>query len=278
MSNTSDSSLPRLGAALKFDAFKQVEPWMREHNRAFEIQDFVTHETLERDRADILAAYAPVLDAYPGEVGIHGPFFGMDISNPDPELRAVIVKRLLQGLDVAEALEATHMVVHSPFTFWHTLNFENYPLLRASLFDASIECLAPVVTRAREIGCVLMLENIDDADPKLRVDLVRQIDSPNLKTSIDTGHAQLANGQFKAPPVTDFISIAGDTLGHVHLQDADGYADRHWHPGEGTLPWPAIFNALSKINAQPKLLIEARDRLHLLPQTVARLEALGLAC
>lgn len=272
------TTLPRLGAALKIDAFRHLEHWMRDHNRALEIQDFVTYTSLHSDREGVLSAYAPLLDGYQGDIGIHGPFLGLDMSNPDPEIRALITKRLIQGLEVAEAVGGTHMVVHSPFTFWHKLNEQNYDWLRGDLFNASMECLEPVLKRAGDIGCVLMLENIDDADPFVRVDLVREIGSEFLKTSIDTGHAQLANGQYKAPPVTDFIAAAGDTLGHVHLQDADGYADRHWHPGEGTLPWPAVFGAIHKTAANPRLLIEPRDREDQLPQTVAALEARGLTC
>ena len=32
---------------------------------------------------------------------------------------------------------------------------------------------------------------------------------------------------------------------NVHLQDADGYADRHWSLGEGTVRWHAVFAALA---------------------------------
>lgn len=272
------STLPRLGAALKLEAFKHLEHWMRDHNRALEIQDFVTYTSLHSDRDGLISAYGPLLDGYEGDIGIHGPFLGLDMSNPDPEMRSLITKRLLQGLEVAEALGGTHMVVHSPFTFWHKLNEQNYEWLRGDLFQASIECLEPVLVRAREIGCVLMLENIDDADPFVRVDLVRDIGSEVLKTSIDTGHAQLANGQYKAPPVPDFIAAAAETLGHGPSARRRWICGSSLHPGEGTLSWPAIFNAIDKTGASPRLLIEPRDREHLLPQTVAALEARGLAC
>ena len=139
------------------------------------------------------------------------------------------------------------------------------------------DCLSPVLARAADIGCKLMLENIDDTDQQHRADVVRRIGHPNLRLSIDTGHAALAHGQYGAPPVVDFIAGAGDLLGHVHLQDADGYADRHWHPGEGVLPWPALFGALARKSSTSRLILEVRDRRDRLPQTVARLEALGLA-
>lgn len=266
-----------LGAALKVEGFKALQGWMRDSARALEIQDFVDTNGLIDNRDALLSAYKPLLDGYTGPVGTHGPFLGLDISNPDKELRALVTKRLLQGLDVAEALNGTHMVIHSPFTFWHSLNHRNYPFIRPGMFEAAAECLAPVLARAEDIGCTLMLENIDDAEPAVRVDLIAQINSPALAVSIDTGHAQLANGQYHAPPVTDFVHAAGARLGHVHLQDADGYADRHWHPGEGTLPWPAIFNAIRRSPAEPRLILEVASRFEALPETVARLAPCDVA-
>jgi sugar phosphate isomerase/epimerase len=45
----------------------------------------------------------------------------------------------------------------------------------------------------------------------------------------------------------------------VHLQDADGYADRHWLPGEGTIRWASVFSALAKLEEMPRLMIEVKD-------------------
>lgn len=44
-------------------------------------------------------------------------------------------------------------------------------------------------------------------------------------------------------PVADFITDADEQLAHVHLQDVDGHADRHWAPGEGEIEWTAVFRA-----------------------------------
>ncbi|MBN2629521.1 MAG: sugar phosphate isomerase/epimerase, partial [Rhodobacteraceae bacterium] len=100
---------------------------------------------------------------------------------------------------------------------------------------------------------------------------------PNLRVSLDTGHAELAHGRYNAPPVVDFIAAAAGHLGHVHLQDADGYADRHWHPGDGRIPWRPVFDALADLQERPRLILEVRRDQLRLPATVARLEAQGLA-
>lgn len=265
-----------IGAALKLDGMTALNDWMRAHERPLEIQDFVSADALIKERDDLIAAYRPLLADYPGEIGIHGPFLGLDFTNPDFEIRAIVQKRFMQGLEVAEALGATHMVIHSPFTFWLELNKRNFSFIREGMFADGAECLAPVLARAGEIGCTLMLENIDDVDPLDRIRLLESMDSPWIKASIDTGHAQLAHGQYHAPPVTDFIDAAGALLGHVHLQDADGYADRHWHPGEGTLPWPAIFAAIRAGGGNPRLLVEVKDRHEMIPETVARLAHCGV--
>jgi len=224
-----------------------------------------------------VADWQDALAGHRGPRGIHGPFFGLDLANPDREIRAIIQRRLLKGLEIAAALGGSHMVVHSPFNFWHVLNRDNAPGMHGEMIAAMADCLSPVLARAADIGCTLMLENIDDTDPQHRADAVRAIGHPNLALSLDTGHAALAHANYGAPPVVDFVAQACDLLGHVHLQDVDGHADRHWHPGEGILPWPAVFDALARGPADARLILEVRDRHDRLPHTVAALEAAGLA-
>ena len=75
-----------------------------------------------------------------------------------------------------------------------------------------------------------------------------------------------------------FIAAARGRLDHVHLQDVDGHADRHWHPGEGCILWASVFAAIRACESNPRLVLEVRSELERLPQTVSRLEAHGLAC
>jgi sugar phosphate isomerase/epimerase len=65
-------------------------------------------------------------------------------------------------------------------------------------------------------------------------------------------------------------------LAHMHLQDADGYADRHWALGEGTIRWRAVFAALTEIDANPRLVVELKDHDRIV-ESVQHLEALGVA-
>ena len=78
----------------------------------------------------------------------------------------------------------------------------------------------------------------------------------------------------KPPSVVDFIAAAENRLAHVHLQDVDGYADRHWLPGEGAISWQPVMDALQKSESAPKLIIEVRKNIGRVPKTAAFLERL----
>lgn len=270
------TSLPVLGAAMRLDMLEIHRDWVLAHQRDLELQDFVTAETLSGDWMPLVERAKRLLDGHRGRLGIHGPFWGFVIGAQDPDVRTVVAKRMEQALSAAESLGATHMVIHSPFTTWSYNNLTNNP----GEFDAMIErCrdnLAAAVKRAEDIGCVLVIENIEDIDPAHRCALADAFNSPAAAVSVDTGHAHYAHGSNGAPPVDYYIRIAGNRLKHVHLQDADGYADRHWSLGEGTIRWHSVFAALSELSSDPRLIIELRDQTKI-PQSAAYLQSLGLA-
>lgn len=267
-------TLPPLGAAVQLHDMDSLRDWLFDSNRPLEIQDFVTPAVIAGDTSDLIAKWQKMLDGHKGKRGIHGPFFGLDLSNPDLAIRAIVQERLTRGIEIAAALQADMMVVHSPFNFWHVLNYTNYGHLRGALMQACADCLTPVLARAQTEGVTIVLENIDDTSTKDRADLVDLLDHPQFLLSVDTGHADLAHNNYGAPPVMDFLAEAGNRLAHVHLQDVDGHADRHWHPGEGRINWPPVLDLLANCDPAPRLILEVRHNLHRLPQTAAMLEKL----
>lgn len=263
-----------IGAAVTLPQMDILRDWILAQDRPIEIQDFVGAEVIAGDTSALVAAWQTLLDGHAGPRGIHGPFFGLDLSNPDAEIRAIVQKRLITGVEIAAALRADMMVVHSPFTFWHVLNYANYGHLRQALMEACAACLAPVLASAQTHGVTLVLENIDDTSPADRADLVDMIDHPHLRLSVDTGHADLAHGNYGAPPVVDVLAHAGPRLAHVHLQDVDGHADRHWHPGDGRIAWRPVMEHLGQAEAAPRLILEVRARMDRLASTAQWLEAM----
>jgi len=270
------STLPILGAALPLAGLRQHRGWIMEKQRDLEIQDFFLAEVLEGDWKAVADEIRRELEGYTGRLGIHGPFWGFTIDSKDPDVRDVVRKRMRQGLDVCEHLGATQMVVHSPYTTWSYNNLDDHPGARQEMIDRCHDTLKAAVAQAEAIGCTLVIENIEDKDAHARVALAKSFGSDRVKVSIDTGHANYAHGSTGGPPVDYYVHAAGDALHHVHLQDTDGYADRHWNPGEGDIRWDSVFKALGALTSDPRLILEVRNKDGLL-KGANHLAALGLA-
>ena len=273
----------QIGAALMVADLPQYRDWLIDGQRDLEIQDFFATELLLGDWRPRVNQAKALLDGFEGRLGIHGPFVGVPIDNDDPEIAPLITKRFLTGLEICAALGATQMVVHSPYTTWDYNNFDNNPRVgnSPSARERKIEqvhtVMRPVVDRAAAEGVTLVIENIEDIAPGDQLELAQSFGSDAVKLSIDTGHAHYAHGSTGAPPVDYFVTQAGAMLDHVHLQDADGYADRHWAPGQGTINWHQVFRALAALPVKPHLVLELRHATDI-PAAMAYLEGEGLAC
>ena len=267
---------PLLGAALMTDSLAANRAWILERQRDLEIQDFCEVDVIAGDWRPLADKIKRQLDGYTGRLGVHGPFYGFNIATPDPDVRAVVKKRLHQGLDICAMLGATQMVVHSPFTTWNHYNLNGRPGTRQALIERTHLAMAEIVKRAEDMGLVIVIENIEDNDATSRVELVRSFNSAAVRVSLDTGHANYARGVTNGPPVDHHIHVAGELLHHVHLQDTDGYADRHWHPGEGNISWPWVFEALGRLTSRPRLILEVDDFMGV-QKGWRHLVALGLA-
>lgn len=266
----------KIGAALHASEIADHRDWLFGAERDIEIQDFMSLASLTTELEDRVSAAQEALDGHTGRVGIHGPFEGLDIDNKDTELRPLITARFLKALEAADRIGARQMVLHSPYNAWSRNNLWNWPDYMEKKQARVHEVLGPVVASAQDKGITLVIENIEDCDPATRRALVDSFGSDAIALSIDTGHAQLARRMSGAPPVDYFVRDAGAQLKHVHLQDVDGHADRHWAPGEGEIEWHAVFRALADCENAPHLVLELRNKADI-PKGFAYLQELGLA-
>jgi len=261
----------KIGCAILIPQIPEFRDWLVADQRDLELQDFISTDLLLGDWKAAVAQAKTSLEGFEGRLGIHGPFINVPITANDPEIGPIVTRRYLTALEAAEALGATQMVIHSPFTTWDANNFGMHPpdsksdWSRAGKMADVRAVMGPVVKRAEDIGLTLVIENVEDKDPIDRKDLAESFGSDAVKLSIDTGHAHYAHGSTGAPPVDYFVRHAGAMLGHVHLQDADGHADRHWAPGRGNIHWHSVFAALAVLPVKPHLVLELRNPEDIIP-------------
>lgn len=265
-----------VGAALPVEALADWRDWLFERGRDLELQSFHAPDLLDGDWQGAADVVNRTLAGFRGRIGIHGPFLGFGIDSMDPAIREVVTRRMMQALDVCAAVGATQMVVHSPYNPWTYNNLALYESGPERVIECCHLTLAPVVSRAESQGVVLVIENIADKDARDRNVLIDSFGSTAVRASVDTGHAHLAWGTQGAQPVDYFIKHAGARLAHVHLQDADGYADRHWAIGEGTIRWAEVFRCIAALEETPRLILELFDKSGI-GRSVEFLAAQGLA-
>lgn len=277
MPSTSATKRLTLGAALKVKDLPHFADWLKDRQRDLEIQDGYDLALLDAGDWRGLAAEARrILDGHSGRRGIHAPYQNTHLGAFDPKYRAFVIDRYKQALDFCAEVGGTHMVCHSPMQFLgnpfvpSTLEITQHPL-----YQAVAATLDAVVPHAEKIGCALVIENIWDRLPWLWARIVRSYNSPFVRLSVDTGHAMITHLE-GAPPVDHWLKEAGEWLAHVHIQDTDGYGDRHWAPGDGNLNWRAVFSVLSSLPQTPRLILELYDASEI-GRGAAYLQRLGLA-
>jgi len=270
----SRNSRPVVGAAVMASDLADdpaLCAFLMERDRDVEVQDVLLPDVIRDQDAlnERIAVVSAKLDGHRGRLGIHGPFFDFNLDTQDPDVRDIASRRLVSGVMACAALasadRAPHMVVHSPFSTWNWHNMAVRPRRRVQKINAALETMGAAVARAQAEGVTIVIENIEDKDPRDRMDLAQAFNSDSVQVSLDTGHAHYAHRATGAPPVDAFVRSAGRSLAHVHLQDGDGYADRHWRLGEGDIPWAAVFRAIGETGSQPRLILEMHRPSDVLP-------------
>ena len=276
-------TLQTLGAALPIHQLEHNRDFLLEHGgRDLEIQDPCRASMLEEDWKPLLETLKTNLTGHTARVGIHAPFDGYHIGSYDPFAGDFVAKRFLRTLEfvesVADALggsRAPHMVLHSPFLFFgHPLVAHSEATGLRQQIGFIQRTLEPVLKRAAELDCTLVIENIRDTNPYALLETVKSFNSDHVRMSLDAGHAHLMH-HCGGPRADQWVRQAGSLLGHVHIQDNDGQLDHHWHPGQGDINWWAVMKELGKLEHRPRLILELRD--HDVQKSVQWFVAHGLA-
>lgn len=101
---------------------------------------------------------------------------------------------------------------------------------------------------AEKAGVNIALENLKE--PKYLEFIFSKIDSSRLGFCFDSGHE---NFYTKG---ADLLSKYGHRLMALHLHDNDGTDDQHRIPGEGTINWDKIKEAINKTNYSGSITLE----------------------
>ena len=204
----------------------------------------------ERDWETRFALHKAIRAQFHGTVAVHGPFIGMEYAHIDYLIQEVVNRRLDMTFDVAVALKASRVVLHSGYK-----PEVDVFKLQDSWLKRCTEFWRREIRRWADAGVVIVLENDTERLPDYPVRLVNEVNSPFLGLCLDIGHQHLVSEL----DVLEWVRRMGTRLFHIHLHDNDRTADKHWSIGRGTIDFEPFYAALERHVPDITISLEVED-------------------
>ena len=159
----------------------------------------------------------------------HAPFRRIVPHSRDKELRRLSRERLLRGMETAEELACSTVVIHSAYD-----ECNDSPGELKRMRDDFVPFLQKILS---DFAPPVALENIHDRNTAFLEMIAEAIDDPRLGFCMDAGHMS-AFGQI--PYSEWYKTFAGRTI-HNHWHDNSGDRDAHGPLGSGSIDWGEMY-------------------------------------
>src|SRR2546421_609458 len=174
------------------------------------------------------------------------PYFEPSLISPNPQHRKDRARLILKTLDLAKAVGAANISITSGRSLAGMP-----PIPAAKQFTESIK---PILDRADALGINVGIE----CEPGLFLEFVTELkewidrlNHPRFGANLDIGHSQVLGEN-----IPDCVRLLGKSIWNLHVEDIPGRKHYHMIPGQGTLDWAGLRDALKEINYTRSLTAE----------------------
>ena len=206
------------------------------------------------------------LESFGFESSVHAPIWDINLASHIAGFRRVSIEQVKWSMDLARNLGSRLVTLHPghmpPYPFISSLREsgkKNFLDSLQTLLDYSAETGVPIGLENLPLG-LSFCYTLDEL-----IDYVNSFE--NLRVTLDVPHAyvigkflQLVDEKKAATPPEDEIAEAirklGDRIINIHLHDNDGSWDQHKVPGEGTIDFKPIVEAMKEINYNHLITLE----------------------
>ncbi len=222
----------------------------------FEYQDFMDPNLLDREEevARRIAAYLSLPRDRQADV-VHGPFLDICIHSSDSTIRAASDKRIRQVCDIAVALGAKAIILHTNLI----PNFYA-AAYRQGWVDRNEAYLKALLKDYPTLS--VYMENMFDEEPDCLLALARRMDGQRFGICLDVAHAHISKTD-----LFQWIALCIPYTAHYHLNDNHGKLDEHLPVGNGNIPWKQVLPNL-RPDASVLLEVDSLDKYRLSAATL----------
>jgi sugar phosphate isomerase/epimerase len=206
-------------------------------------------EALDRLIPEQLAAQAGLFRDAGLATTIHAVFLDLNPGALDATIREATRRRFTQIFQAAELLRPRVIVFHPGY------DDLRYGDNRLGWLKNSIEFWQEFVPRARELGCIIAMENIFEKEPSTLRELLEAVDDPCFRHCFDVGHWNM----FTTVRMEEWFAELGPFVAECHIHDNHGHADEHLPLGEGEIDFDLLFGLLRHYAPEAVWTIEAHS-------------------
>lgn len=180
---------------------------------------------------------------------MHAPYsVSTDVTSPEEGGRLAAVAEVKAAADALAALGGATLVVHAGSEADAAV-LDGRPRLQRG-----IRSLTEVYEHCQARGISIAIEDMLGHKLGGRTEDLQyafeQFPMQDVGFCLDTGHSFLNGRLFER------IKLFGPRLVMVHAHDTHGNYDDHLPPGEGSIPWPSVLNALTAVGFQGEIVLE----------------------
>ena len=160
---------------------------------------------------------------------------------------------IARSLEVAGTLGAKYLVLHPQWRRGDGSILED----EEEFIRVNADAIRPWLETAKACGVVILSENLlwgASVDPRIIAKLVKTVDSEWFGWCYDVGHANCFGF---GPSVVTECAVPPLSL---HLQDNHGEGDEHLIPGDGTVDWDGVAEALKAVGYAGDCVLEAHHQ------------------
>ncbi len=177
-----------------------------------------------------------------------GPPKDKDIASKDPATKEAGIKFLSDIMIAMDKLDSRSLV-GVLYTYWPS-DFDD--LDKTAIWERGVKSVKRLGKVAQDLGIDYCLEVVNRFETNIlntceeALRYCKDVDMKSVKMLLDTFHMNIEEDN-----IAEAFRMAGDYLGHVHI----GEGNRNL-PGQGSLPWDEIGQALRDINFTKGVVME----------------------
>lgn len=184
--------------------------------------------------------------------GVHFPFHDLQPGSLDNLILDATRQRLQKAVKVAKVYRPKYLVAHAYFIPLYNNLFSKWLNRAVDTWN--------LVLSAWPGHPPLFLENVRENDPRPLSDLLGELaDNNRVQCCLDVGHWSSYGGGAHYQNLSKWMQTLAPYLGHLHLHDNDGVADKHLGLGQGVVPWEELFFGLELLELVPSIALETHS-------------------